>query len=65
VEVCLISFIFYIVMLFGRRFIKNFVLGLRIRMLRNEELNAVAGVFESVLMSYVCVNSFLSGICMT
>ncbi len=64
-EVCLISFIFYIVMLFGRRFIKNFVLGLRIRMLRNEELNAVAGVFESVLMSYVCVNSFLSGICMT
>jgi uncharacterized membrane protein HdeD (DUF308 family) len=65
VEVCLISFIFYIVMLFGRRFIKNFVLGLRIRMLRNEELNAVAGVFESVLMSYVCVNPFLSGICMT
>jgi hypothetical protein len=65
VEVCLISFIFYIVMLFGRRFIKNFVLGLRIRMLRNEELNAVAGVFESVFMSYVCVNPFLSGICMT
>jgi hypothetical protein len=65
VEVCLICFIFYIVMLFGRRFIKNFVLGLRIRMLRNEELNAVAGVFESVLMSYVCGNPFLSGVCMT
>ena len=64
-EVCLISFIFYIVLLFGRRFIKNFVLGLRIRMLRNEELNAVARVFESVLMSYVCFNPFLSGICMT
>ncbi len=64
-EVCLICFIFYIVMLFGRRFIKNFVLGLRIRMLRNEELNAVAGVFESVLMSYVCGNPFLSGVCMT